>query len=174
MSPLTRRIRNALQREAHELLHGGPPTADLLRPVGPNVPSDAQVQQVLDLCMRVGEVLLSSGEPAEETSATMMRLAASCGLPTVDVDITFTSITMCCHRGMVAPPVTTMRLVRYRTTDLTRLAHVSRIVTKVERGEMGVRVAFGAHQSNTRWITWSVGTSDEVGALASALIAGPM
>ena len=52
----------------------------------------------------------------------MMRLAASCGLPAVDVDITFTSITMCCHRGMVAPPVTTMRLVRYRTTDLTRLA----------------------------------------------------
>ena len=25
-----------------------------------------------------------------------------CGLPTVDIDITFNSITMCCHRGMVA------------------------------------------------------------------------
>ena len=38
MSPLVRRLRNALRREAHDLLHGGPPTADLLRPVGPNVP----------------------------------------------------------------------------------------------------------------------------------------
>jgi uncharacterized membrane protein YjjP (DUF1212 family) len=144
MSPLTRRIRNALRREAQELLHGGPPTADLIRPVGPHVPTDAQVQQVLDLCMRVGEVLLSSGEPAEETAATVMRLAASCGLPTVDVDITFNSITMCCHRGMVAPPVTTMRLVRYRTTDLTRLATVSRIVQRVEKERMGVHAAAAA------------------------------
>jgi len=144
MSPLTRRIRNALRREAHELLHGGPPTADLLRPVGPHVPTDAQVQQVLDLCMRVGEVLLSSGEPSEETTTTMVRLARSCGLPEVDVDITFTSITMCCHRGMVAVPVTTMRLVRYRTTDLTRLAEVTRIVQRVERERMGVHAAAAA------------------------------
>ena len=55
--------------------------------------------------------------------------AAALGLPTVDVDITFISITMCCHRGMVAVPITSMRLLRYRTTDLTRLAAVTHIVT---------------------------------------------
>ena len=65
--------------------------------------------QVLDLCMRVGEVLLSSGEAAADTSATMTRLAGACGLDTVDVDITFTSITMCCHRGKATTPVTAMR-----------------------------------------------------------------
>jgi hypothetical protein len=48
---LTQRLRGVLRREAHDLMLGGPPTADLLRPVGPDVPSDAQVQQVLDLCM---------------------------------------------------------------------------------------------------------------------------
>ena len=68
MGRLTRRFRGAVRREAHDLLRGGPPTAELLRPVGPAVPSDAHVQQVLDVCMRVGEVLLGSGEPAEETS----------------------------------------------------------------------------------------------------------
>ena len=172
MSPFTRRIRNALRREAHELLHGGPPTADLLRPVGPNVPTDAQVQQVLDLCMRVGEVLLSSGEPAEETAATVMRLAASCGLPAVDVDITFTSITMCCHRGMIAPPVTTMRLVRYRTTDLTRLANVTRIVQRVERERWGVHAAaaalaeaVGAPHPYPRWAA-TVGWAGQAAAVA--------
>ena len=128
MGRLTRRVRGAVRREAQDLLRGGPPTADLLRPIGPAVPSDAQVQQVLDVCMRVGEVLLGCGEPAEETSETMLRMAAALGLATVDVDITFNSITMCCHRGMVAAPLTTMRLVRYRTTDLTRLAAVTRIV----------------------------------------------
>jgi uncharacterized membrane protein YjjP (DUF1212 family) len=178
MSPLTRRIRNALRREAQELLHGGPPTADLLRPVGPVVPTDARVQQVLDLCMQVGEVLLSSGEPAQETSATMMRLAAACGLPTVDVDITFTSITMCCHRGMVAPPVTTMRLVRYRTTDLTRLAHVTRIVQRVERERMGVYAAaaalagaVGAPHPYPRWVA-TLGWAGQAGAVA-LLFGGP-
>ena len=90
------------------------------------------MQQVLDLCMQVGEVLLSSGELGRDDRDDD-AVAAAFGLPTVDVDITFTSITMCCHRGMAAPPVTTMRLVRYRTTDLTRLAHVSRIVQQVER-----------------------------------------
>ena len=140
MTRFTRRIRDALRGEARELLRGGPPTAELLRPTG-HVPSDAQVLQVLDLCIRVGEVLLSSGEPVGETSATMTRLAAACGLATVDVDITFTSITMCCHRGKMAAPVMSMRLVSYRTTDLTRLAMVTRIVDKVVGEEMGVQAA---------------------------------
>jgi Putative threonine/serine exporter len=67
----------------------------------------------------------------------MIRRAAACGLDTVDVDITFSSIIMCCHRGMMAAPVTSMRLVRYRTTDLTRLALVTRIVDQVVRGGDG-------------------------------------
>ena len=99
MGRLTRRFRGVVRREAQDLLRGGPPTADLLRPVGPTIPTDAQVQQVLDVCMRVGEVLLGSGEPAEDTSDTMLRMAAALGLPTVDIDITFNSITMCCHRA---------------------------------------------------------------------------
>ena len=44
--------------------------------------------------MQVGEVLLSSGGTAADTSATMTSLATACGLLTVDVDITFTSISM--------------------------------------------------------------------------------
>jgi uncharacterized membrane protein YjjP (DUF1212 family)/uncharacterized membrane protein YjjB (DUF3815 family) len=103
---------------------------------GPSVPDDTRVQRVLDLAMRVGEVLLSSGESVAETTETMLRLANAGGLPTCEVDITFTSMTMCCHRGMVAPPVTTMRLVRYRSLDLTRLTDVSRLVDRIERGEL--------------------------------------
>jgi uncharacterized membrane protein YjjP (DUF1212 family) len=52
------------------------------------------------------------------------------------VDITFTSITMCCHRGMEAGPVTTMRLVRYRSLDLTRLTQVAGLVHRLQRGEI--------------------------------------
>jgi uncharacterized membrane protein YjjP (DUF1212 family) len=175
---LTRRFRGALRREAQDLLRGGPPTADLRRPIGPEVPSDAEVQQVLDLCMQVGEVLLSSGEPVGQTSDTMRQLAAALGLPTVDVDITFTSILMCCHRGNLAVPVTSMRLVHYRTTDLTRLAHVTRIVTKVERDGMGVRAAaaavaeaVGARHPYPRWVA-TAGWAGLAAAVA-LLLGGP-
>ena len=44
-------------------------------------------------------------EPTDEVSASMTRLAAACGLDTVQVDITFTSITMCCRRGRAVVPV---------------------------------------------------------------------
>lgn len=141
MTPFRRRLRDTLRREAHDMLRGGPPTVELLRPVGPHVPSDERVFRVLDLCLQVGEVLLSSGEAAADTSATMARLAAACGLDTVEIDITFTSITICCRRGTVAAPVTTMRVVRYRTTDLTRLAAVTRIVDGVIRGRTGLSAA---------------------------------
>jgi uncharacterized membrane protein YjjP (DUF1212 family) len=178
MSRWTRRLRGALRRESQDLVRGGPPTADLLRPVGPDVPSDAQVLQVLDLCMQVGEVLLSSGEPAGETSDTMTRLAAALGLPTVAVDITFTAITMCCHRGNIAVPVTSMRLVRYRTTDLTRLAQVTRIVRELERRRMDVRAAATAlaeaaraRHPYPRWVA-TAGWAGLAGSFA-VLLGGP-
>ncbi len=136
----TRRLRGALRRDAKRLLTPGPSTVPMLV-LGPQVPDDAQVQQVLDVCMRVGEILLSSGESVDEVTATMLRLANAAGLPAVDVDITFTSITMCCHRGNAAQPVTSMRLVRYRTLDLSRLAETDQVVADLEAGKIDVRKA---------------------------------
>jgi uncharacterized membrane protein YjjP (DUF1212 family) len=98
------------------------------------VPDDRHVQQVLDLCIRIGEVLLSSGEGSGETTETMLRVADAFGLSAVDVDITFTAITICCHRGMAATPITSMRLVTHRGLDLTLLAKVYRLVERIERG----------------------------------------
>lgn len=136
-----RRVRSKLRREAHELLQAGPPSMHLMAPIGPQVPDDARVQEVLDLCMRIGEVLMSSGEGVDETTNVMLRLAAASGLSAVDVDITFTSITICCHRGMAAAPVTSMRLVQYRSLDLTRLLAVGSIIDRVEHGRLDVRMA---------------------------------
>jgi uncharacterized membrane protein YjjP (DUF1212 family) len=176
----TQRVRLALRREAHGLLHAGPPSVPLLRPLGPQVPDDARVQQVLDLCMRVGEVLLSSGESADETTETMLRLAAAAGLSAVDVDITFTSITMCCHRGNAAVPVTSMRLVRYRSLDLTRLASVAGIVDKVEQGRLDVHAAATALSEAVssphpypRWVA-TAGWSGLAGSIALLLGAAPI
>ena len=162
------------------MLQGGPPTVELLRPIGPDIPSDEWVFQVLDFCLQVGEVLLSSGEAAADTSATMTRLAHACGLTTVEIDITFTSISMCCRRGRAVAPVTSMRVVRYRTTDLTRLASVTRIVDQVVRGEMALSAAdaalvkaVSARHPYPRWLA-TVGWAGLAAAVALLLGGGPM
>src|ERR1700754_3814007 len=151
-----------------------------MRPLGPSVPDDARVQQVLDLCMRVGEVLLSTGEGADETTKTMLRLASACGLSAVDVDITFSSITMCCHRGMAAAPVTTMRLVRYRSLDLTRLEQVASVVERVERAELDLESAstaladaVRAPHPYPRWVA-TTGWAGLAAAVALLLGAAPI
>jgi uncharacterized membrane protein YjjP (DUF1212 family) len=156
------------------LLPGAAPEA------GPSVPDDSQVLQVLDLAMRIGEVLLSSGEGVGETTATMLRLADAGGLPTCEVDITFTSITMSCHRGMVAPPVTTMRLVRYRSMDLTRLTDLARLVDRVEREVLGFTEAATeldaitrARHPYPRWLT-TLAWSGMAASVAVLLGGGPV
>ena len=176
----TRRVRSALRREAYGLLHAGPPTVQLMRPLGPRVPGDARVQQVLDLCMRVGEVLLSSGESVDETTQTMLRLSAAAGLSAVDVDITFSSITMCCHRGMAAAPVTSMRLVRYRALDLTRLEAVATVIERVERAELNIEEAAAelsdavdAPHPYPRWVA-TAGWAGLAGSVALLLGAEPV
>jgi uncharacterized membrane protein YjjP (DUF1212 family) len=110
-------------------------------PVGPPVLDDTQVQLALELAIRIGEVLLSSGESAADTTSAMLRVASACGLSNCDVDITFTSITMCCHRGVEAGPVTSMRLVRYRSLDLSRLTDVADLVRRIEHDRIGTRDA---------------------------------
>ena len=83
-SRLGRRLRSAVRRPARKLLTPGPPTVELLHPVGPQVPDDRHVQQVLDLCIRIGKVLLSSGEGSGETTETMLRVADAFGLAAAD------------------------------------------------------------------------------------------
>ncbi|GAA4872072.1 threonine/serine exporter family protein [Actinomycetospora straminea] len=110
-----------------------PTVRDNLLPAvtGPQVAEDALVLRVLDLALRIGEVQLATGAGAAVAHDTMIEIARAYGLPTCDVDIAFSTITMCCHRGNEAGPVTTMRNVRYRTQDYTRLTEVDDIITAI-------------------------------------------
>ena len=98
---------------------------------GPQVATDSVVLRVLDLALRVGEVQLAAGAGAAVAHDTMLAIATAYGLPVCDVDIAFSTITMCCHRGNEAGPVTTMRNVRYRTQDYTRLAQIDDLIRSI-------------------------------------------
>jgi uncharacterized membrane protein YjjP (DUF1212 family) len=99
------------------------------------------VNQVLDLALRIGEVELSSGAGASDVTATIIAVANACGLSHCEVDVTFTSITVCCHRGPELAPVMSLRVVRSRGLDYTRLAEVERLVRDITRGRVSASQA---------------------------------
>lgn len=102
---------------------------------------EATVHFVLDLAVRIGEVQMSSGAGAADATATIIAVASAYGLPHSEVDVIFTSITVTCHRGVDHPPVTSLRVVRSRGLDYTRLALVEQLVRNITAGRIPVRQA---------------------------------
>lgn len=110
------------------------PTTSEQRPIGPALPDDTTVNLVLDVALRIGEVLMASGAGASDVTATVIAVTSACGLPHCEVDVIFTSISICCQRGSDLAPVTTHRVVRSRALDYTRLSDVEHLVRQITRG----------------------------------------
>ncbi|MGW1720925.1 threonine/serine ThrE exporter family protein [Streptomyces sp. NPDC002156] len=89
---------------------------------GPAVP------RVLDLTLRIGELLLAGGEGAEDVEAAMFAVCRSYGLDRCEPNVTFTLLSISYQPSLVDDPVTASRTVRRRGTDYTRLAAVYRLV----------------------------------------------
>ncbi|MEU6279427.1 threonine/serine exporter family protein [Streptomyces sp. NPDC047028] len=89
---------------------------------GPAVP------RVLDLTLRIGELLLAGGENAEDVEAAMFAVCRSYGLDRCEPNVTFTLLSISHQPSLVEDPVTASRTVRRRGTDYTRLAAVFRLV----------------------------------------------
>ncbi|MER5911669.1 threonine/serine exporter family protein [Streptomyces sp. NPDC001982] len=89
---------------------------------GPAIP------RVLDLTLRIGELLLAGGEGAEDVEAAMFAVCRSYGLDRCEPTVTFTLLSISHQPSLVDDPVTASRTVRRRGTDYTRLAAVFRLV----------------------------------------------
>ncbi|MFJ4470203.1 threonine/serine exporter ThrE family protein [Streptomyces sp. NPDC089424] len=89
---------------------------------GPAVP------RVLDLTLRIGELLLAGGEGAEDVEAAMFAVCRSYGLDRCEPTVTFTLLSISYQPSLVDDPVTASRTVRRRGTDYTRLAAVYQLV----------------------------------------------
>jgi uncharacterized membrane protein YjjP (DUF1212 family) len=95
-----------------------------------------EVYRTLDLALRVGEVLLSSGAGTADATATILSVTAAGGLRGCEVDITFTSMAISYQAAPDVAPETHIRLVRYRSQDFSRLTEVDRLVRRLTRGEV--------------------------------------
>lgn len=94
---------------------------------------DLVAHDVLDLTLRMGEALLSTGAPVAGVTATMLRAAAAYGLTSVQVDVTFTSITLSVMRDD-GEPMTSMRIVKVRAADYSRLASLYELGDQIVAG----------------------------------------
>ena len=84
--------------------------------------------RVLDLTLRIGELLLAGGEGAEDVEAAMFAVCRSYGLDRCEPTVTFTLLSISYQPSLVDDPVTASRTVRRRGTDYTRLAAVYQLV----------------------------------------------
>ncbi|MFJ2708574.1 threonine/serine exporter ThrE family protein [Streptomyces sp. NPDC087428] len=105
---------------------------------GPAVP------RVLDLTLRIGELLLAGGEGAEDVEAAMFAVTRSYGLDRCEPTVTFTLLSISHQPSLVDDPVTASRTVRRRGTDYTRLAAVFRLIDDIhtEEAEISLEEAY--------------------------------
>ncbi|AKU19143.1 hypothetical protein VV02_20245 [Luteipulveratus mongoliensis] len=132
---------------------------------------------VIDLALRVGETMLATGASASDVTGTVLRLTRAYGVRSVHVDVTYTSITISYHRGVMRDPLTVMRVVPALSSDYGRLEAIHTLVRDIveEPGEVGVAqdrlesILAMHHPYRRAIVTVAIGL---LGASITALLAG--
>ncbi len=139
---------------------------------GPAVP------RVLDLTLRIGELLLAGGEGAEDVEAAMFAVCRSYGLDRCEPNVTFTLLSISHQPSLVEDPVTASRTVRRRGTDYTRLAAVFHLVddlsdpdTHISLEEAYRRLA-EIRRNRHPYPTWVLTTASGLLAGAASVLVG--
>ncbi|GAA2790868.1 threonine/serine ThrE exporter family protein [Saccharopolyspora taberi] len=109
---------------------------------GPALPDESAVHLVLDLGLRIGEIQMAGGAGASDVTATIIGVVSAYGLPHCEVDVIYTSITVSCYRGTESLPITSLRVVRNRSLDYTRLAEVEQLVRRITANELSAAEAY--------------------------------
>ncbi|WP_019631148.1 threonine/serine ThrE exporter family protein [Actinomadura atramentaria] len=130
-------------RGTERLLRGWRALMDAAPPEVPeDEPGDAVDPRAIDLVLRVGELLLASGESTERVNEAMLSLAVAYEIPRCEVQVTFTSLLVSAHPGGGAHPVTGSRAIRRRTPAYWRL---TRLHDLVQQASIGMLDLDGAH-----------------------------
>jgi uncharacterized membrane protein YjjP (DUF1212 family) len=98
----------------------------------------------MDFCLRVGELLLSSGAGAADVTATMRGLSWQLGLKNPEIDVTFTALSMSYQLDPEEPLVIQVRHVKQRDIDYEDLTQVDHLVRDVIVGHVELTEARSA------------------------------
>lgn len=95
-----------------------------------------EVYESLDLALRIGEILLSSGAGAADVTATMLAVTRACGVNHVVADVTFVDLAVRHQPTLDEPAVIQIRRVTRRAVDYADLVEVDDTVNRLVAGEL--------------------------------------
>ncbi|MEY9927423.1 uncharacterized membrane protein YjjP (DUF1212 family) [Catenulispora sp. GP43] len=99
--------------------------------------------RVIDLGLRIGELLLASGEGSEDVEVAMVGITEAYGLAGCETNVTFTVVTLSYQPSLIDTPLSLERVVRRRTVDYTSLADLHRLAVDISAGGMTLEEAYG-------------------------------
>lgn len=94
------------------------------------------VYKTMNLALRIGELLLSSGAGASDVGAQMDNVGRACGLRKFTADVTFTQLAMSHQAAPDEPALIQLRQVRRRETDYEDLTLVDHLVRDLVAGRI--------------------------------------
>jgi uncharacterized membrane protein YjjP (DUF1212 family) len=100
-----------------------------------------ELNLTLDFCLRVGELLLSSGAGAADVTSAMQSLSWQLGARNPEVDVTFTSLSMSYQADPEEPAFVLIRQVKQRDIDYEHLTQVDHLMRDVLNGDCELKEA---------------------------------
>jgi uncharacterized membrane protein YjjP (DUF1212 family) len=100
-----------------------------------------ELNLTIDLCLRIGEMLLSSGAGAADVTATMQSVAYHLGMRHPEIDVTFTSLSMSYQASPEDVPIMLGRTVKQRDIDYEDLTAVDHLVRDILDDEADLYLA---------------------------------
>ncbi|TKK83008.1 threonine/serine exporter family protein [Kribbella jiaozuonensis] len=95
-----------------------------------------EVYETLDLALRIGEVLLSSGAGAADVTVAMLAVTRACGVSHVTADVTFVNLTLRHQPTRDEPAAIQVRRVTRRPVDYAHLIEVDETLTSLVAGDI--------------------------------------
>jgi uncharacterized membrane protein YjjP (DUF1212 family) len=103
----------------------------MVEPTGAISIDPAYTRSVLDLTMRLAEVIFAAGAGAEDATAAMLAVTRAYGLRSTEADITHTLITLTHENPATHESVSRSRNVKYRTLDYSKLTATSELIAEL-------------------------------------------
>lgn len=141
---------------------------------------EAEVRRILDVGLRLGELLLACQAGTADVTATIIAVTTAYGLPDTQVEVTSNSITVSVPRKVPGAPVTAMYLVQSRSLDYTRVQLATDLAQRVvdttpepEWVQQQLDTLEQAEHPYPRWVS-TAGLAVMAGGFAVLLGAGPL
>ena len=93
--------------------------------------STGYTRTVLDLTMRLAEVIFAAGAGAEDATAAMLAITRAYGLKGTEADITHTLLTLTYEDPVTHDTISRSRNVKYRILDYSKLAATSELIAEL-------------------------------------------